>query len=231
MGLENLGNGSYRKTYTLAELEQFGIKNIAMSEAEFAHVSKDLISSLYDEIQSKYDHAFEPEGLALMFSYGVGNEVTVTVKPMSREDMEHAEMFGEFDEEEFVYGEDPYYEETAEYKGYDGTYELTYGFVEIEDAMEAVKSSIFADVMESELYHHDGKYVLYLNFGETYFAEGDVGYEADVATLTEYVKDCGSLLAEYGDPVDVTSLVLREYGKKILETNALERLPKLYDVE
>lgn len=232
MGLENLGNGSYRKTFTPAELKKFGIKNVEMTDAEFMRVSTDLVYSLQDEIKSTYDTTFNPEGLSLVFSHEGSGHLTLTLTPMTLDEMERADLLGNFDEDdEFVYGEDPYYEETATYKGFDGSYELMYGFKEIEDAMAAVKSSIFADVLVSALYHHEGKYVLYMNFGEVYFDEESVRYAEDEATLLGYVADCGSLLAEYGDPVKVTSLVLREYGKVILETNALERLPKLYDFE
>ncbi|GAA0364974.1 adaptor protein MecA [Alkalibacterium iburiense] len=77
------------------------------------------------------------------------------------------------------------------------------------EQMIQLAQSMFLESGTSTLYHYDNKYYLHILF----FVE-----EMDIRTSEEEL----AIILEYGEKSSVTPEILNEYGKKIMETNALE---------
>lgn len=82
-------------------------------------------------------------------------------------------------------------------------------FSDIEDLIR-LSHHIKTESFEDSLFHHDSKYYLYVTFYDAYSES-----EQD---------DVLSQMLEYGDEADMTIHRLEEYGKVIIQDNALEQL-------
>jgi adapter protein MecA 1/2 len=89
--------------------------------------------------------------------------------------------------------------------------EFVISFADFEDVLSLAKQVNTKDV-ENVLYHYNGNYYLHVLFEET---------------MPEYDQDnLLSQMLEYGEEADLTSYLLHEYGKVIIEGNALSELPQ-----
>ncbi|WP_017726936.1 adaptor protein MecA [Halalkalibacterium ligniniphilum] len=90
--------------------------------------------------------------------------------------------------------------------------EIMIGFDDFED-MIALSHNFFVDDLDNELYHFEGKYFLHVVFSDESYNEDEQ-------------DDMLSQMLEYGFESDLTIYRVKEYGKTIMQGNALATIRK-----
>lgn len=103
--------------------------------------------------------------------------------------------------DDYSYGEDDFSEEELRF---------LIGFEDFEDLIR-LSHSIQTDGIFSSFYHFEGKYYLYIGFDEEQFEE-------------DLEDDILSQILEFGFESRLSIHRIQEYGKEIMESNALEQI-------
>jgi len=221
MKIERVNRDKIRIYLSAEELVERGIKRDEMA-GPFPHLH-DLLMEMMEKAATEI--GFEAEGpLAVeVFSMASQGMVLVVTRP-SRNNNSINEAKDDADEEDFDLFKSYSDEDDIEV---DVTIEtqnkLTYAFDDLENVLSVMKRLYQIDVMLGQLYHYQNRYVLQFSVEQLnkqkVKGRSIKQKEAEHKKLLDFVE---TVLQEFGDVNFVTEDVLQEYGKIIVQEDAVK---------